>query len=290
MDVPFNPIEFVNRIGEKLVMEFDDASVAGTPGLIGAARENPARKQLEKLMSTSVSVGSGILVDSFGGRSTQQDIVIYERDFCPVYSINDTAEATFFPIEGVIAAGEVKSTVDKDILFDALNKLKSTKVLKRFSQKISRAGFPPGADYRFYGTRIPAMGSPRDEFTQENNFRDQIFTFIICRSFKNSSDAVLGNLIEFAQKEGSQYLPNIIVSLHDGFVQNCGEPADVLMPSPMTANSIAFCPEKRRAFTMLVKELTRHASEGRTVPVQAFDRYISTSSEPLPPSLIRSYV
>src|SRR4051812_16644693 len=50
MAADFDPAEFVNRIGQKLVMEFDHASAAGTPGLIGSARENPARKQLEKLM------------------------------------------------------------------------------------------------------------------------------------------------------------------------------------------------------------------------------------------------
>lgn len=36
------------------------------------------------------------MIDSFEGVSKQQGIVLYERDFCPVLSVNDTSEATFF--------------------------------------------------------------------------------------------------------------------------------------------------------------------------------------------------
>jgi hypothetical protein len=32
MAADFNPADFINKIGEKLVMEFEHASMAGTPG------------------------------------------------------------------------------------------------------------------------------------------------------------------------------------------------------------------------------------------------------------------
>lgn len=89
----FDPAQFVNRIGQRLVAEFADASDAGTPGLIGSAREHPARMQLVKLLPAYVSTGTGLLIDSYGGQSKQQDIVMFERDFCPVYSINDAPDA-----------------------------------------------------------------------------------------------------------------------------------------------------------------------------------------------------
>jgi hypothetical protein len=38
MAVGFEPSDFVARIGEKLVMEFEHASDGGTPGLIGAGK------------------------------------------------------------------------------------------------------------------------------------------------------------------------------------------------------------------------------------------------------------
>jgi hypothetical protein len=143
---PFDPAQFVNRIGQRLVMDFEDASAAGTPGLTGSAREHPARVQLAKLLPGFVSAGSGIVIDSFGGRSTQQDIVFFERDFCPVYSINDTPEATYYPVEGVIAVGEIKSVVDKPTLFDVLDKVRSAKSLKRFSEQTKAF-----ASFRTYG-------------------------------------------------------------------------------------------------------------------------------------------
>ena len=131
----FDPAQFVSRIGKRLVMEFEHAGEAGTPGLIGASREHPARVQLGKLLPAFVSVGSGLVIDSYGAQSKQQDIVIFERDFCPVYSINDTPEATYYPVEGVAATGEVKSTISKSVLFDALDKVQSAKALHRYSEK-----------------------------------------------------------------------------------------------------------------------------------------------------------
>jgi hypothetical protein len=285
----FNPIEFVNQIGEKLVMEFDHASAAGAPGLIGAARENPARKQLEKLLPGFVNCGSGIVFDSFGGRSKQQDIVLLERDYCPVFSINDTPEATFYPVEGVIAVGEVKSTVDKGTLLEALNNVKSAKKLQRFSQRDETLGMPPAASYRLYGSGGAFAAIQENEFNQSQKFRDQLYSFILCKSFAYSADTVLATLVEFGQAEGFEFLPNLIVSLQDGFILNCDYPSLQMQSSFMSGNSVAFCPEKARAFTMLVRELTLHARQGRTVPVSSFERYLEVGSKPLPESKIKLY-
>jgi hypothetical protein len=277
----FDPAEFVTRIGEKLVMEFAHASVAGTPGLIGAARENPARKQLEKLLPAFVSTGSGIVMDSFGARSSQQDIVFFERDFCPVYSINDTPEATYFPVEGVVAVGEVKSTVDKATLFDALDKIKSAKMLKRFSERSQKSVAGPAADYRTFGLGGHYAAIPSNEYDQEKNYRDQVYGFLICKSFRYSGNAVLGNLCEYVATNGASHLPNIIVSLDDGFIQGVSLPAMALQHSPLLGNGIAFVPDQR-AFAFLVHALRQHAREGRTIPLHTLDRYMVSITGKLP--------
>jgi hypothetical protein len=123
-----------------------------------------------------------------------------------------------------------------------------------------------------------------------------VFGFIICKSFKHSSEAVLDNLQEFARTHGVGHMPNIIISLNDGFVQNGltshvpSQPVAIsLQHSPLTANAFAFVPEKPRAFTFLVNELRRHAQEGRSVPLYAFDRYMASSGGDLPQSQIRPY-
>ena len=289
MQLDFDPATFVNKIAEKLVLEFEHASAAGTPGLIGSARENPARKQLEKLVPSFGSIGSGIVIDTFRSRSAQEDIVLYERDHCPVYSVNDTPEATYFPIEGVIAVGEIKSVVDKPTLFDALAKVRSAKILKRWSVRTQEGSMPASADYRCYGSGLTMATVPEDEYDQDKKYRDQVFGFILCKSFRSSGDAVLDNLLEFSQAHGHQYMPNIIVSLSDGFVQTMSLPSNCLQPSPLTANAFAFVPEKRRAFAFLVHALRQHAREGRTSPLYAFDRYMEPMAEPLPECRIRPF-
>ena len=52
--------------------------------------ESPVREQLEHLIPRGIAVGSGFVIDSYGATSSQTDLVLYERDICPVFSINDT--------------------------------------------------------------------------------------------------------------------------------------------------------------------------------------------------------
>ena len=93
--------------------------------------EQPVRDQLEQVLPRGVAVGKGFVIDSYGGTSRQQDVVLYERDFCPVFSINDTRQTTFYPCEGVIAVGEIKSRLDRDSLENAFKKVASVKALRR---------------------------------------------------------------------------------------------------------------------------------------------------------------
>ncbi|WP_296739120.1 hypothetical protein, partial [Mesorhizobium sp.] len=57
---------FIRHVAERIIHEFHFSRGAGTPGLIGAAKEHPARVQLERLIPGGVAVGSGITVDSYG--------------------------------------------------------------------------------------------------------------------------------------------------------------------------------------------------------------------------------
>jgi hypothetical protein len=279
----FDPAQFVNRIGRKLVMEFADASEAGTPGLIGSAREHPARVQLVKLLPAYVSIGSGLLIDSYGEQSKQQDIVMFERDFCPVYSINDTPDATYFPIEGVIANGEVKSSVDKEVLFNALDNIRSAKSLRRYAPRTDDGIHGPLAYFRSFGMANSFAATPRDEFNQDLNFTDQIYSFILCNSFTYSSDSVLKNLVEYQSLNGHECMPNIIISLNDGFIQGVQWDNKSLQFSLLTSDSFSFVPASDRCFAYLVNELRCHIRQARTVPLRALDRYMTSLNGPVPP-------
>ena len=98
MDSTFDAAEFVKDIGVLLVHAYDGARKATTPGLVGSAIENPVRSRLATVLPNGLSVGTGCVVDSYGATSRQMDIVLYERDICPVYRVNDTPEADLLPL------------------------------------------------------------------------------------------------------------------------------------------------------------------------------------------------
>ena len=122
MDRNFDPDKFIRRIGERLIDEFKDAKTGTTPSTVGTAAERPVRDQLEQILPRGIAVGEGFVIDSYGGTSRQQDVILYERDICPVFSVNNTPQTTYYPCEGVIAVGEVKSSLDTASLRDAFQK------------------------------------------------------------------------------------------------------------------------------------------------------------------------
>ena len=147
----FDAASYVKTIGDELVRAFETARQATTPGLVGDAMETPVRERLEQVLPQGIGVGSGCVMDTQGNTSRQLDVVLYERGICPVFCVNKSPETTYYPCEGVLAVGEVKSAIDKEKLGDAFAKIASVKAMKR--------AFPTGrVDYvhgRPYGESSP---------------------------------------------------------------------------------------------------------------------------------------
>lgn len=95
--------------------------------VLGDAREAFVREVLGKFLPENITIGTGEIVDSQGGRSKQIDLVIYRNDF-PV--LRTGGESNVYLVEGVIAAIEIKSNLNKQELFKALDNSKSVKNLK----------------------------------------------------------------------------------------------------------------------------------------------------------------
>ena len=121
----FDPDKFIARIGQRLVEQFDDARAATSPGTVGDAMEQPVRDQLEQILPRGIGVGESFVIDSAGGTSRQTDVILYEKEICPIFSVNNTPGTTYYPCESVIAIGEVKSTLDRGSLEDAFKKISS---------------------------------------------------------------------------------------------------------------------------------------------------------------------
>ena len=105
MKKTFSVDDFVARIGERLVMEFEAAREATTPVAVGDAIEQPVRDQLEQILPRGIGVGSGFVIDSSGATSRQTDVILYEKEICPKFSINKARGTEYYPCEGVIAVG-----------------------------------------------------------------------------------------------------------------------------------------------------------------------------------------
>ena len=223
MKETFDPDEFIRRIGERLAGRFKDAKAATTPSTVGSAAELPVRCQLEQVLPRGIAAGEGFVIDSYRGTSRQQDVVLFERDICPVFSVNDTPQTTYYPCEGVIAVGEIKSILDTKSLEDAFRKIKSVKELRRHD-------VPQFMPHPTKGNAIPARRNyltPHgdsivdvNEGTEQKE-RAQIFGFILAGESQLSFKTLVAKFNSLSTAMDDSLLPNLLVTL-DGYVIRWG--------------------------------------------------------------------
>ena len=223
MDQNFDAEAFVRRIGERLVAEFRDARAGTSPSTVGSAAEQPVREQLAQVLPRGVDVGQGFVIDTEGRTSRQQDVVLYERDICPVFSVNNTAATTYYPCEGVIAVGEVKSLLDGESLRDAFEKIASVKRVQRY---VVRDEMPhptkgvPIPRRRNYLTRREAGIVELDEDeTVEAREKMQVFGFVLAGECRLKSDTLAERFRRLAAEHGNVLCPNLLLTLDGHFVR-----------------------------------------------------------------------
>ena len=213
MDRSFNPDAFIQRIGRRLIEQFDDARAATTPSTVGAAMEQPVRDQLEQILPRGLGVGSGFVIDSYGGTSRQTDIVLYEKDICPVFSVNNTPETTHYPCECVVAVGEVKSELNGSSLRDSFLKIASVKQLQRHPTRHfipnQTTGVQPPV-YRSYGNLHTA---DIVDVSESPGARGQIYGFMLAGDTRLATDTLATSFIEISHEVGDALSPNLGVVL-----------------------------------------------------------------------------
>ena len=301
VDQKFDVDAFIARIGKRLVEQFDDARAATSPSTVGAAMEQPVKKQLEQILPRGIAVGSGFVIDSEGGTSRQTDIVLYEKDICPEFSINNTPETTYYPCEGVIAVGEVKSTLDKGSLEDAFKKIASVKKLKRY-QIYHPAPLPTGKRpilTRGYGSvqgdEVLTV-TEGDEIPETN----QIFGFVVEGNLRVKEETSCEAFGELACATGDDQSLNMVVVLNGGLitwgklgitqasVPGDKRPAVESVWSAQKANCFRYF-EDSESFRALIQWLNGLYHRGKTSDASAFEKYITHSQEP-DPSRIKMFV
>jgi hypothetical protein len=133
-------------------------------GEVGSAREYFVHSVLRRFLPSNVVVGRGEIVDGRGGRSRQQDLLLYRSNF-PV--IDSLAGSHLYLAEGVLATIEVKSNLDEKELIRATQNIESVRVLAVSEFGVGDAEDVDGGDvaldelsYENMGRRIGRGGTP----------------------------------------------------------------------------------------------------------------------------------
>ena len=276
MPPTFHAKDFIARLGKNLIKEFEDARQATTGPLIGTAIETPVRRRLEQVLPRGIAVGSGCVVDSYGNCSKQQDVVLYERDVCPVFSVNDTPESTYYPCEGVLGVIEVKSSLNTASLRDSFEKTESVRRLRRhgiYGPPSMRGESRP--NYRRYeSTKMANRITFADPEQLNRNGLDQIFGAVLSGSLRMIPSAFCARFAELAQDFGDDSTPNIVEVLDGGTLLPCsleGNDAQIL---PSAKNATHFMYSESDPLRMLIHSIYLTYREGVTSPTDAFDRYV----------------
>ena len=106
----------------------DEANRLIHPGEFGTWRESLLRELLSTFLPEAYGVSQGFIVAPDGEVSKQCDVIIYVRYYTP--AIRTPEQQRFFPVESVVAVGEVKSVIEGAALRDALEKLVAVKAMR----------------------------------------------------------------------------------------------------------------------------------------------------------------
>ena len=277
----FDPVAYVKSVGEALVAAFAAGGLATTPGLVGSSREVPVRKRLRQLLPHGVGIGSGCVIDSFGNTSRQMDVVLYENELCPVFSLNEDPASTFYPCEGVIAVGEVKSTLTTAELENVFTKINSVKKLRRFTAESTGPGWKYVA-FRKFGSPLTAATTAEDGYNQELKPTDQIYGFALAGRFAISPQSVSRQFVELATTTSYEFSPNLLIGLDGRVLCPLSVPPDrhnvTCELSPQGANSIYCVDHANKSFSFLLAQLQTMYTMGRTVGTTAFYKYFGEES------------
>lgn len=168
------------------------------PGEFGGLRESLVRDLLKNFLPEAYGVSHGFVVAPGGEVSNQCDVVIYSRQFTPI--IHTAEQQRFFPVESVVAVGEVKSVADSSVLRDALTKLVRVKEMRSQLKNAATAW----STFKDVGSYQP-----------HDLLLDQIGTFIIAEHISCQRRTVAQLVKEVAVGRHPTLQVNLIVGIKD---------------------------------------------------------------------------
>lgn len=169
-------------------------------GEYGMYRESIVRDFLKFIVPRALDISTGFVITSCNDVSTQCDLVIFDSRMTPLYQEGDRQR--FFPVESICCIGEVKSSLSKQQLKEALNKLASVKALgeRIISPAIVRK-FPAGP------------------FDPVDHPYDLVPSVLICQKLDFNADGIANEIDGFYDDSVlHRHKHNMILSIEDGLL------------------------------------------------------------------------
>lgn len=168
-------------------------------GEFGMLREACVRELLSNFLPNIYGVAQGYIIGQNDEISHQCDLIIYHKNYTPY--LHTPEEQRFFPIESVIAVGEVKSKMSASILDDALEKLTKIKIMK---ESISSAAI------------AKCRENVQRKFNPEKNLRDQLVTFLIGEKIDCTNELVATKMKKSWNLSLPRHRINMLISINGG--------------------------------------------------------------------------
>jgi len=152
---------------KKLLADLEIGQNIKHPTTKGDATEIDWLTMLDRHLPKRYHVKKAFVVDADGNLSDQIDVVIFDRQYCPL--LFEHNGATYVPAESVYAGFEVKQTLNKEFIEYAGEKIESIRELRRTSVNIHYAAgvYPPKKPFKIIGGILsldsdwnPGLGEP----------------------------------------------------------------------------------------------------------------------------------
>jgi hypothetical protein len=226
----------------------------------GAAREAIVRAFLTRYLPKRFSVSSGFVFDHAGRVSKQVDIVVYDALESPCFET--AGDKKFFPCEGVVCVGEVKSSLTSERrTYEAFDNILSVRELDRSAggHNISREA-QRGVDHK----RI---------------YLDQIFSFLFVSGRVLSESAMRSALGAYLRYKSRHVWPNVVLAF-DRYLLTYACP-DGTCPNTMHAIGIGSAVRHSRAQLLMRWFLyVAQAISVTTIPAFEYRRYLPVAVLP----------
>ena len=277
MKQKFKVAKLLEKMGNQVTIQFEEAGLGTTGTIVGDARENAIRHKLQEVLSGNNRVTNGVIIDSYENISQQTDIVIHEADICPIFKIGGSEGEEYIPCEGVWAAGEVKSRLRREDIKSICEHSMSVKRLRRYARR--RANIlteEETVSFRSYGVGMAMAGTKEEEYDQEKKESDRIFTFGVVGTWEISSTQSAEEVKSFIKQNGVEMAPNIIIGIRKGMLLPARRNEEGGWSPKLdwsNAEGIAVSQNIGDRWRKLVGILNLARTTRRTVEVESFNRY-----------------